>query len=142
MTTTVTDAPAATKKWTEKERDAIRKAREKYPADTTSQRGLADRLYYGGTGFFRRAGILADRSWNSIYHAIRKHDAENKRPKAAFNVGDRVKIVKRADWSGWVTSMDCTVGLTGKILTVESNIRVAIDDWTSWWYPPDTLEKV
>ena len=68
-------------------------------------------------------------------------------PISEYNVGDKVKIVKKVtsdDAPRWVTDMDATVGEVGEVIKLSCDrIRVEVRTSTGcWWYDFASLEKV
>lgn len=65
-----------------------------------------------------------------------------------FKVGDKVRIVKKVDFTDWVSPMDDFVGeigvVTGLIYYSKHNTKAcrvsALDDF--WWFPDESLELV
>lgn len=61
----------------------------------------------------------------------------------AFQVGDRVKVVRKSGWRGWHPNMDRYVGdgVTRKVEYVESG-GIQLVGGGQWWFPPESLELV
>ena len=69
-------------------------------------------------------------------------------PISEYNVGDKVKIVKKVtsdDALCWVTDMDATIGEVGAVIELSGCDRTRVKVSTStgcWWYDFASLEKV
>jgi len=106
-------------------------------------------------------GIIQDISMSG--NAIKVHSPVNGSwwyapealdPISEYNVGDKVKIVKKVtsdDAPCWVTDMEATVGEVGEVIELSCRDRTRVGDRTRvyvrtstgcWWYDFASLEKV